>query len=267
MELTTFCEKIYLPEEAKEIVASILLTEGEYEGYLTLYKEDARLFWDCVLAQKNYRQLFLYLYCRMGCDTYERYREREISDQIFWDTFYDLKLWCDACREEYGEYGIDQYDWFFRHIDLTVFRLGRLEFERMDSEWELDTAYGHVKKGDEIINIHIPGGEKLSMEACLESIEQAFQFWGKEYTYICHSWLLFPKLKEILPEDSNILKFQQLFYVPQVEYREREGEWRIFGKVRRVLPLYPEKTNLQRSAKKYLLQGNVLGNGIGILKK
>ena len=49
-----------------------------------------------------------------GRETYEE--KRGISREIFRDTFYDL----ENCFLEYGEYGIDEYDWFFRHMKLTI---------------------------------------------------------------------------------------------------------------------------------------------------
>ena len=66
-----------------------------------------------------------------------------------------------------------------------------------------------VKKGDPIISIHIPQGEKLTLESVRESIIQGMAFWGKEMPYLCHSWLLYPGLKDILPEKSNIIMFQK----------------------------------------------------------
>ena len=37
-----------------------------------------------------------------------------------------------------------------------------------------------VKKGDPIISIHIPQGEKLTLESVRESIIQGMAFWGRE---------------------------------------------------------------------------------------
>ena len=87
-----------------------------------------------------------------------------------------------------------------------------------------------VKKGDPIISIHIPQGEKLTLESVRESIIQGMAFWGKEMPYLCHSWLLYPGLKDILPEKSNIIMFQNQFQIVETDWDEREAEWRIWGK-------------------------------------
>lgn len=108
--------------------------------------------------------------------------------------------------------------------------------------------------------------DSLTLESVRESIIQGMAFWGKEMPYLCHSWLLYPGLKDILPEKSNIIMFQNQFQIVETDWDEREAEWRIWGKVQRNLNVYSENTSLQRAAKKYLKSGKVLGSGLGILK-
>ena len=86
---------------------------------------------------------------------------------------------------------------FCRHLDMSLFRLGRLEFERIPSLWDIQTDEISVHKGDPVISVHIPQGEKLELDACLDSFRQAEQFWKEKQVYLCHSWLLYPGLKEI----------------------------------------------------------------------
>lgn len=123
-----------------------------------------------------------------------------------------------------------------------------------------------ICKGSPVINIHIPQGEKLDREACQKSLEWARHTYGTKYPYVCHSWLLYPGLQNVLRETSNILRFQQRFKIIEVDYKEREAEWRVFGTVKNVITEYPEGTSLQRGVKEYLLEGNILGNGWGILR-
>lgn len=47
---------------------------------------------------------------------------------------------------------------------------------------------------------------------------------------------------------SGIAEFQKLFDVIDVDFKEREAEWRIFVKVQDAPEKYPEKTSLQRAA-------------------
>ncbi|MDE7334358.1 MAG: acyltransferase domain-containing protein [Lachnospiraceae bacterium] len=263
MQLKEFFEGIRMIPEAAAQALRLSISEEEYQDIRTLFYNDRPLFYEKVLCKRDFRILFLYYYSRMACETYGRYRELNIGDTVFWDTFYDLTLWCENCRKEYGEYGINQYDWFFRHIECTIFRLGRLEFEKMDSQWELK-GVKRAGYGETAIHVHIPQGERLDIPAVQASFGQAFLFWGKQHPYICHSWLLYPGLKEILPPQSNIIRFQNLFQISDIDFREREGEWRIFGGLFEDASEYPENTSLQRAAKQYLLAGNKLGNGVGI---
>ena len=102
------------------------------------------LFYEKILLEKDYRLVFLYYLCRMGAETYDAYEKRGISGN-FRDTFYDLTFGVKLFLE-YGEYGIDEYDWFFRHMKLTIFRLGRMQFEIMDSRWNFTAGERMVKK-------------------------------------------------------------------------------------------------------------------------
>lgn len=266
MELTEFWQRIGLPEEAVMRLQEFQISEEEYLQGKAMFQKEKERFYDWIKKQPDYRLRFLYFYSRLGCETYRFYQERQIAEQIYWDTFKDITYWCENCYREYGEYGINQYDWFFRHIELTIFRLGRLEFERLPSEWEFVSGDITIQKGDPIIFIHIPQGEKLDIQACKASVEQAYEFWGRDYVYICHSWLLYPELKKLLKPDSNILAFQKLFDVIDVDFQEREAEWRIFVKVQDAPEKYPEHTSLQRAAKRYLQQGGQIGNGFGVWK-
>ena len=48
--------------------------------------------------------------------------------------------------------------------------------------------------------------------------------------------------------------------------KEREAEWRVFGKVLKNVVEYPEDTSLQKRVKEYLLSGKSLGNGWAVLE-
>ena len=139
MKINEFLAEINMLPEAvhllNELQESGHIGEEEYQENKLLYEKDRALFYEKILLEKDYRLVFLYYLCRMGAETYDAYEKRGISREIFRDTFYDLTFWCENCFLEYGEYGIDEYDWFFRHMKLTIFRLGRMQFEIMDSRW------------------------------------------------------------------------------------------------------------------------------------
>lgn len=265
MELREFCQDIGLSQGAQEALFKREWKEEEYQAEKRVFQKDKPEFYDLVKTHEDYRLRFLYDYCRMGCEAWETYKEKGISREIFLDTFRDLACWCENCWHEYGEYGINEYHWFYRHIELTVFRLGRLQFEKTPSQWEFTLDGKEIKKGDTVISIHIPQGERLDREKCLASCRLAFAFWGTEHPYVCYSWLLDENLSKILLPGSNILEFQKLFTHIRTEVVDRYGEWRIFSKLLDNPADYPEDTSLRRAVKKYLLEGKRIGEGLGVL--
>lgn len=273
MRVTEFWNGIKLGNNHREAVLKMDFEEQECERLYELYKKDHNEFFEDVLKKEKSELWFLWLYSNMACEVYDRYMEQGITEKIFWDTFQDIRFWCENTEREFGIMGLAVYEWFYRHIDMILFRFGRLQFEKMEMEYTI-TEKGNdatkknvlsIKKGEQIINIHIAQGEPLTWEVCEKSIEMAKEFWGADKLYVCHSWLLYPGLDEVLSETSNIREFREHFKVLQVDYKEREAEWRVFGKVLKNVVEYPEDTSLQKRMKEYLLGGKCLGNGWGVL--
>lgn len=266
MNITEFFDGIKLGNNHREAVLNMNFDKQECKRLCELYRRNHKEFLEEVRKKEDFPLWFLWLYSSMACEVFVRYKEQGILEQIFWDTFRDITLWCENAEKEYSVLGLMEYEWIFRHIDMVLFRFGRLQFEKMRMEASVVSEEKTIAEGMEVINIHIPQGESLIWEACEKSIETAKKFWGADKPYVCHSWLLFPGLDEVLSENSNIREFRKHFKVLQVDYKEREAEWRIFGKVLKNVVEYPEDTSLQRRSKKYLLSGKSLGNGWAVLE-
>ena len=266
MNLNTFFEGIRMMPKAVSEAAELQIPEEGYQKMKMLFQTDKDGFYRAVLKEKNFRLRFLYYFSRMACDTYECYRERNVDEKIYWDTFYDLTICCENCFQQFGEYGINEYKWFFRHIECSIWRLGRLEFEEMSVCWREIDENTEIQEYIPVLNVHIPQGEKLELSAVKASFGQAFQRWGSQIPIICDSWLLYPGLAEILPAESNIIKFQKLFRIMRVDFDGGEAQRRIFGRLSEDPADYPEATSLQKKAKEYLQEGKQLGSGLGILQ-
>ena len=267
MTLEKFCSEIKLNKEALKKLLEMKISEAEYSYYKKLYNENREKFFSEIEAKENFRLIFLYCYCRLAMESFEKYKEKNIPQQVYWDTFSDIPIWCENCFNQFNEYGLQEYRWLYRHIDLKLFRLGRLQFETSASDRDIESEYVKISKGDKLINIHIPQGEKLDYTACEKSFLQAFEVFGKDIPYFCFSWLLCPELKKVLNENSNIIKFQGLFNIIETDFDSRESEKRIFGSIKSRIEEYPENTRLQINAKSYLMRGGRLGDSLGILKK
>ena len=85
--------------------------------------------------------------------------------------------------------------------------------------------------------------------------------------YICDSWMLSPYLKELLDENSKILKFQQEYEIRDVDPESRAYMQWIFRKEDADLAEVPQETSLQRRAKRWLEAGGKIGSACGILKR
>ncbi len=159
------------------------------------------------------RNLLSHLYlCE---ETAQRYAALGIPDDILIDTLKDVRTWTKTWSVVKGGLCLGELSWLERHFSCKLFKLGRLQFCMGKAETDIE-KYG-VKKGDNVLEIHIPEGDRLTSQECLSSINRAKEFFGKffpqfKYTvFTCHSWLLDDTLKSYLPENSNIIKFGDMF--------------------------------------------------------
>lgn len=211
------------------------------------------------------------LLCMMQsmADSYEKYTEKGITKEIFIDTMKCFPRFIREHKESYGTYGFDRDFWTGRQLSLRLFRLGELEFELAD---RAELCEEEKEPGGFVISIHIPSDAALTPEKCEASYEMAERFFAEYFPeakgceYRCNSWLLSPALKELLPEKSHILAFQNRFALQKWDQASQEYlEW-VYK--RRDLPFeeLPEDTSLQRNMKMYLKNGGKIGEGLGILK-
>lgn len=268
MKIQELMDRIKMSAEAQKYVCDNLIEDEQYQELKKLFYEDNKQFFDVWIHTDNHLQWILTFSLQTACDVYEIYKENGISDTIFNDTFYDITIWCEECYRKYGFYGLEEAKWIANSINMKLFRLGRLQFEPVMLEEPLIGRDINLAAGSQVLNVHIPAGEKMDYAACLKSFEMAKEFFGDSYVaYMCDSWLLSPVLKDFLPGNSNIVKFQNLFEVIKVYRDYPQGEGRIFKDVREDKENYPEESVLQREAKKYILAGNDLGIGVGAFYK
>ena len=104
---------------------------------------------------------------------------------------------------------------------MKLFKLGRLQFAF--GEAICDLAEKNIKKGDNVIEVHIPAAGHLLKSECEKSFDMAKKFFKEFYPdykykyFTCHSWLMDSSLKNLLKKDSNMLMFQDLFEVFEPE--------------------------------------------------
>lgn len=211
-----------------------------------------------------------------------RYLERKYPMDIFRNSVRDLSFKMRECQEVYGVTGIFVAEWHDRFLDISRFALGRLQFELIEYPFEeMYTEKGHtVKKGDTVINVHIPSDGPLRKEDADAAFEMAEAFYRGTLpsgqipgaripdgpaVFVMDSWLLDTDMMRLLPE-GNMKEFVNRFSVIQCEKHEKFGDgWRIFQNEWKKDPKdLPRRTKLQRAVADYLQEGGKLGGGYGI---
>lgn len=202
--------------------------------------------------------------------TYEDYKKLGINDKVFTDTISDISIWC----ENNGNKGLKNYNWLKNHLNCELFRIGRLQYQLFSVKGlKFDCGKLPLKKNEQVVYIHIPQGEKLDYNKCVDSLKNAVTFFNEFFPefkfryFFCESWLLFEDNMHFMKENSNILKFQTLFSIVGNRKDSSQAIERIFKKRRIFAKNYPENTSLQGSAKNYIINGGKLGIGVGIIEK
>lgn len=207
------------------------LAYSTYEKLANMFKDD----------KENIALLSIYLLSLLK--TYDKYKQENISDEIFIDTMKCFKRFIDECYIKNNEYFFDRAWWTHKQSSMIIFRIKELEYEFIDDL--------------KIISIHIPSDAKLTKSNIINSLNCLKEFvkqHKKEYIdckIICDSWLLSNKLKDLLSKDSNILTFQSFFDIYKVNDESDDCyEW-IFKKASKIeYYLLPEKTSLQKKSKR-----------------
>lgn len=203
----------------------------------------------------------------------ELYREKGISDRIWFDSMCDLKWKLWECRAVKGIWGSFVADWFYRFFDMTRFALGRLQFETSEIKEDHKADGREIKRGMKAISIHIPRTlTPLTEEAKLDAYRQAIEFYNSEFegqpmVFVCHSWLLSREVPPMLKEGSNLKGFIKDFHIAEYETCEKgdyPDAWRLFDMdYTGNIDDYPEDSSLRRNYKAYLKSGGQMGAGLG----
>lgn len=223
-----------------------------------------------VNEQDGKKNLLAFLYF---CENLQaKYEAVGIGEDILIDTLSDLVRWTQVWSELKGELYLGELSWLKTHMSMQLFKLGRLQF--LPKQLGVDIPAIGVKKGDVALTIHIPSGEKLSVEACEQSLEKARNFYKDFFPeidykcFICNSWLLDPTLKEILGFESNILQFQNLFTYLFKEKSDSILKYVFkWNTTRENIADFDSSSSFSRQVKRRVLDGKDFYKGCGFIKK
>ena len=218
--------------------------------------------------------MLMYLFW-IHCIPYAKrfYKMLSIDDEIFYTTMKDLTYKLKECVAVHDAVGVFA-DWFFLQFDMKLFGTGRLQFEVYRFMCDSYCAAGvELKKGDPVYSCHIPSSGPLTVEACMDSLDQAYALFKKELTgtvlpvVVC-SWLIYPPyLGSVFPEGSNIYRFSQLFdIIVQRDTPTFSDDWRVFNRhYTGSTQDLPTDTGMRRRMVDYINGGGIFGWGYGVL--
>lgn len=260
----------------KDLIGKINLDKDLANAVLSLDMDKINILADKCKSSfsvlKNHNDITRLAVCLCYAVKYTKgeYDKLGVSYDIFYDTMQDINIWCINNDNK----GLKNYNWIKNHLKLELFKIGRLQYQFcVCNNTTLDYSRLPFDKGDNLLYVHIPQGEKLIFSDCVSSLQQSKDFFEKyfpEFQYrflFSESWLLYSENFLFMSPSSNILQFQSLFDIVYSVPIQKQAIERIFGKRQFFKSKYPTNTSLQRQAKNFMLSGNKLGIGIGIIDK
>ncbi|MDQ3822086.1 MAG: acyltransferase domain-containing protein [Actinomycetota bacterium] len=209
--------------------------------------------------------LYAYVFLAVLARVREWQRRRRIPDDVSWATLADLGRQMRLHRRIHGRSGLEEGDWLSLHFRGGLFELGRLHFNRgrgEESAEALRAAGAPVRRGDWVLDVHIPAAGLLTPEACDASFAAARAFFARHFPEepyriaTCRSWLLDPQFAEYLPPESNIVRFQRRFRVlPGGLDADVELFRFVFHRTAVALDDVPQETTLERAIVAHLRAG------------
>lgn len=201
-------------------------------------------------------------YLHAALQTHARYAALGIDEQIFLDTVKCFPRFIGECLERKGVLAFDRAHWSYRHLNMSIMRLGTLEFE-----WK-------TREGERVIAVHIPTDADFTPAALDESFVAARRITRTHVpTYAdapitCESWLMGEALHKVLKPTSKILQFQARFDILQKHPVNAGYLTFIFHRADcSDVATLPEDTSLQRNVKALLLSGGGIDGGFGVLRE
>lgn len=259
-----------------EIDADETLTGYLNQAYNDIYienkdhKELEKKYNVCV-PNDAYHGLF---YILVGIKNLEKaikiFEDHNVSMDILTHTLQDTALWIRNYKRHNGYLGLASRSWISVGFKGGLFRLGRMQFEMTTIKQE--TGLDYLKKGDPALEGHVPQGEPLDHDACMESYRRAFPFFEEHFGYHAKAvhlktWMLDPEMKKILPPDSNIMKWANDATLLPVEEKMSDLSRFIFGTPNIDLKTAPRDTSLRRKILEHIEAGGEFCNRAGIIMR
>lgn len=205
----------------------------------------------------------------------QRLAQLKVSKKNVLLTISDFVYKMRECEAIHGVVGIEQWGWYVRFFSLRIIAIGRLQFEVKEFKGGVYKKGERVLKGgDTVLGVHIPrNGEPLDEKLCNRAFKEAKAFFCpllgvEDIAFVCSSWMLYEKNRELLPESSNIIRFMNRFDIVESVEISDEGATPMpfIFLMKRGTPIsaLPRDTSLRRAYAEMLESGGKFGFGTGI---
>lgn len=213
------------------------------------------------------------------------YEEKGIPLTYFYRSIYDLSYRIERYYNHHGSYGLSERDirWLSPIFQMEIFDIGVLRFqishfsfaeiERSDHEYMplSDQWKKEIPEGTPIITLHIMKGAAIQKEKVLSSFKEAIDFFDRYFPdhdyelFVCRTWLIYKPIQTLLPEDSNITAFANLFTIIAQNQNTKQALERIYGTSDlEEIEKMEKQSSLQKKVYRHLDQ---VGEAAGIIKK
>ena len=264
MDLNKILEMLDLSPETEKEVLSVLSKKQNAEICKTAYLGEAPDY--PILSRKPLTRLAAVV--ALLSEKYEEYKSLGVPEDIIAETFRDVSLRAEIFERKTAKPGISKDDalWFRHIMNCKIFKISVLQFQPFEMIYLDEDFLGEpymefseeqkekLPPGAHVINCHVQQGAILSTEAVNASFLDAQALFSKLYpetefkAFLCYSWLLYPDMQKLLPEDSKIKAFSKNFeIISKVSDNEQAFE-NLFGKVYKRPPKLKKPTSLQKLA-------------------
>ncbi len=111
-----------------------------------------------------------------------------------------------------------------------------------------------LRSGDVVLDLHIPGDMPLTLDAIRDALGRSESFFDHFYpgepfkAWVCDSWLFSPQIRDMLPAESNIVRWQREGYLLPNDSGPEDFLNFVFGASSIDPASAPRDTRLQRAA-------------------
>ncbi len=204
-----------------------------------------------------WKHFYTYVYLALLEDVLAYHARHGVPEAVSWATLADLGRNLAIDRRMKGDGWPVMLEWLTLHVRGGLYELGRLQYQRglLRAAVPGAGAYG--------LALHIPRSGPLTPAACDESFRFAQEFFPRHFpsepyeVVTCVSWLLDPRLADLLPEDSNVVRFQRRFRLLPGHGRDAGEDLMrfVFGTLTTPPDELPARTALQRAVLAHLRSG------------